>query len=37
MSIIISIIVVLTCALAGSAAAGIQFSEPPELHLVGLR
>jgi hypothetical protein len=37
MSIIIRVIVVATCAFAGSAVAGIQFSELPEQHQVGLR
>jgi hypothetical protein len=37
MSIIIRIIVVALCAYAGSAVAGIQFSDLPEQHQVGLR
>jgi hypothetical protein len=37
MSIIIRIIVVATCAFAGSAVAGVQFSDLPEQHQVRLR
>jgi hypothetical protein len=36
MSIIIRIIVVAMCAFAGSAVAGIQFSDLPDQHRVGL-
>jgi hypothetical protein len=36
MSIIIRIIVVTVCAFAGSAVAGIQFSDVPNQHQVGL-
>jgi hypothetical protein len=36
MSIIIRIIVVAVCAFAGSAVAGIQFSDLPNQHQVGL-
>jgi hypothetical protein len=36
MSIIIRIVVVTMCAFAGSAVAGIQFSDLPDQHQVGL-
>ena len=36
MSIIIRIIVVAMCAFAGSAVAGMQFSDLPSQHRVGL-
>jgi hypothetical protein len=35
MSIIIRIVVVAVCAFAGSAVAGIQFSDLPDQHRVG--
>ena len=37
MSIIIRVIVIATCAFAGSAVAGIQFSDLPEQHQAELR
>ena len=37
MSIIIRVIVVATCAFAGSAVAGIQFADLPQQHQVGSR
>jgi hypothetical protein len=36
MSIIIRIVVIAICAFAGSAVAGIQFSDLPDQHQVGL-